>query len=1104
MKHLYLTLTLLLFLFSSKAQTIFHEDFENPDSVVSSGNPGWNLNSDYQTSGLFCDSGSAAVGDSSMLTTIPFSTLGQYNVKLSFNHIFNSEGDQGTVWVSNNGGASWTQLTNNEHEGLHWFGSNYFASYSFKYFILMGGGGACGMHGNTIWQEEVFNLSSLCSNQASVQVKFVLSDKDSVSCNAWLIDDLKIRMAPYSIVSTITCGNNGTATMTPYYGSAPYSYSWNSSPIQTTQTATGLSHGTYVCTVTDASGTYYTDSVNVSSVITAAISASQPQCGLNNGSVTIFNVWSPNLPYNYSWSTGAISSSITNLSPGIYTAYITDAAGCLYQQTFPLPCGYNANNLTITKTPSLCNAPTGTATVQSFIPATPPFTYQWITTPIQTTQTATGLPGQTYIMVWVKDANNDSALSYIFIPYNDTIIAAATYTPTACNGSTGTATASGIGGVQPYTYLWSTVPLQTTTTATGLGSNFYTITVTDANGCTDDQNFTVPYNVTMYASVYGNGTTCGQSTGTANAYVSGGATPYTYFWSTIPIQSNSTATGLSVGSYSVVITDNSGCSVTKYVYIPKIPTLTITINYLSAACNCVNATASVTGGNAPYTYYWDDGQTTQTDSCITLGWHYVNVTDANGCTDGQNVYVSYPANCFVTVQGDVYADLNNNCVHDAGEYNIANVQLSLVGSNYSFYTNTDNTGHYYFHVLNDNYTLTQYVPTHWNQLCPITPNTYNINVASGTNVSLDFADSADSYFDDASIYSCWSGPNTRGFNSQIYTYTENKGTTMLSGNVVVVHDPVMAYIGSSPGAVYNVGAQTVNWSYTNLIPGAYAQYNFWALIPAATPLGTLLLDSTYITPIATDVNTLNNYCDYNGTVNGSYDPNIKTVSPDGYMHKDSLEHLYSIHFQNTGNSPALRVIVEDTLDANLEISTMSNVISSHAFTVDSSAKPVVKFIFDNINLPDSNQNEPQSHGYVNFKIKHKAGLTGGTVIKNTGYIYFDFNAPVITNTVNNTLYEPGGIPEYNKVALHIFPNPAHDELNVMLGVTGINSKPMQPNLTLTLCDITGRIIKAIPFYHASPTDVNKLSVKSISKGIYFLKVTDANNLQVASDKVVVN
>lgn len=110
MKNIKLTF-LILFCFLSLtkgfSQSIFHENFENPHSVVSSGNPGWSLYSQVQTSGLFCDSTTAAFLDSSMLSTISFSTIGLYHIILKFNHIVTFELGGGIIEVSSDSGITW-------------------------------------------------------------------------------------------------------------------------------------------------------------------------------------------------------------------------------------------------------------------------------------------------------------------------------------------------------------------------------------------------------------------------------------------------------------------------------------------------------------------------------------------------------------------------------------------------------------------------------------------------------------------------------------------------------------------------------------------------------------------------------------------------------------------------------------------------------------------------------------------------------------------------------------------------------------------------------------------------------------------------------------
>ena len=217
---------------------------------------------------------------------------------------------------------------------------------------------------------------------------------------------------------------------------------------------------------------------------------------------------------------------LQNLPPGTYVFDITDDS-CTVTKVISLPCGFNSGNLTVTATSSQCDSATGTATVQSFIGGVPPFTYSWQTIPIQTTQTATGLAGLAYYTVTVYDSNNDSASTGAYVPVNS-IIASATYTPTLCNDSTGTATANGAGGVAPYTYLWSTIPTQTTQTIINLANTVYTVTVSDAHGCTDAETFLLPNSVAMTVGIYSTPETCLQANGTAITNVTGGTAPYTY------------------------------------------------------------------------------------------------------------------------------------------------------------------------------------------------------------------------------------------------------------------------------------------------------------------------------------------------------------------------------------------------------------------------------------------------------------------------------------------------------------------------------------------------------------------------------------------------
>jgi PKD domain len=142
----------------------------------------------------------------------------------------------------------------------------------------------------------------------------------------------------------------------------------------------------------------------------------------------------------------------------------------------------------------------------------------------------------------------------------------------------------------------------------------------------------------------------------------------------------------------------------------------------------------------------------------------------------------------------------------------------------------------------------------------------------------------------------------------------------------------------------------------------------------------------------------------------SYDPNDKHVSPQGETSYGLIPPTtptleYAVNFQNTGNWPATYVVIRDTIDDDLEITSIDMQMASHPCTVTVEQDKILVFTFNNINLPDSTTDEPNSHGFVKFGMNLKSNLPLDTHIDNTAYIYFDFNAPVITNTTHNTLYE---------------------------------------------------------------------------------------------------
>ncbi|MEI7801534.1 MAG: SprB repeat-containing protein, partial [Bacteroidota bacterium] len=276
-----------------------------------------------------------------------------------------------------------------------------------------------------------------------------------------------------------------------------------------------------------------------------------------------------------------------------------------------------------------------------------PITYHWSTG--ATTQTVSGLAAGTY-GITITDVNGCTKDTTVTLTQPTAITLSVTSTAANCNGNTNaTGTATPTGGIAPYTYLWSNA--QTIQTATGLtGGVTYSVTVTDANGCTKTGSTTISQPAVLSASVTSStNVSCnGQSTGAIDLSVTGGTTPYTYHWN-----NNATSqdiSGLGAGTYFVTVTDAHGCTTIKSQVITQpgviVPLISSTsINGVNVACYgdaTGTASVSVTGGTGPFNYLWSNGATTSSLTGLTAGTVSVTVTDANGCLGNGSLTLSQP------------------------------------------------------------------------------------------------------------------------------------------------------------------------------------------------------------------------------------------------------------------------------------------------------------------------------------------------------------------------------------------------------------------------------------------------------------------------------
>ena len=433
----------------------------------------------------------------------------------------------------------------------------------------------------------------------------------------------------------LSCANFCDASVTAVVsgGTAPYSYLWNTG--STGPVLPNVPLGTYTVTVTDGNGCMVVGSATVTApdLLDVNVTTTNPDCGSGlTGSATAMGSGGV-APYTYAWSTGATTQMITGLSTGSYSVTITDQNGCTATEAFNI---ISQGNITVnvTGTDSAdCDDPSGTATVTA-TGGTAPYTYLW--SEGDTSATLTDLAAGTY-GVTVTDANGCQGSGSVTIGGIGGLNIAIDATPAACGQGGGTAGVMILSGTGPFTYMWSNGA--TTAVITGLAAGTYSVTVTDANGCTATASTTIDGGSDITVTGMTFDASCANGTdGSIALTVMGGDTPYAYSWSN-GTTGTSVLNGLAAGTYTVTVTDNSGCVTSETFTIGEPSLVTALVSTNSAGCTVANGSASVTasGGTGPYTYSFSGG--TASGNSVTglaSGNYTVTITDANNCTSTVN------------------------------------------------------------------------------------------------------------------------------------------------------------------------------------------------------------------------------------------------------------------------------------------------------------------------------------------------------------------------------------------------------------------------------------------------------------------------------------
>lgn len=767
------------------------------------------------------------------------------------------------------------------------------------------------------------------------------------------------------------------------------------------------------------------------SQITFSINTQQTTCSGNcNGTATITPL-SGTPPYNYWWNGAVLSSNLTNLCVGQYSVLVTDAN--------------LISDIAIVNITSLPGGVTATTT--------------------HTNSTKCSYPGDGIADI---TANN---------------------------------------GVAPYTFDWSDgtpggTKHNVSPYLTNIMAGTYSYTVTDAVGCMFTNTFNIllsSYPSFSVTTTQINATCNGICNGSANIFVNGTPGPFIYtIYSSFNSYSVTTAslTNLCTGTYSISVTDSiSGCVAdNSMLYISNNGNSSIPNTFISSISNdetCFQSNdgsidLNISGSNiGPFTFLWSNGATTQDIYNLQSNIYSVTITDANSnCTTILDTVSSLGINCG-SIFGNIFIDNNSDCIKNSGDNNFNGAMVMINPGNRIGYANA--IGDYVINSLPYG-TYSICLQNSSGSVFPTCTATLNTTVYAGNqnsinnNLSVGFG----SVIQPDLQVSAWNQGVVPGFISRMNYQLININNVNASG-VYKVTLP-SAFIPNITNATsgYSISGDTVIWVFSNIVYSTGSLFYFIDFtVPLSTPLGSTFVSCISAQPIIADYNYANNINCYQRMVTGSFDPNEKTVSPvgvgaNGDIAAAETDLTYLIRFQNTGNGPAVNIVVKDTLSSNVDVKTFEMLSSSHNYNIDILPGNVLRWKFNNIMLPDSNSNEPESHGYIQYRIKRTNNNTPGTQIKNTAYIYFDFNEPVVTNTAINTIETLAGIKSqsHSSDMWNIYPNPSKGVLYL------VNASLVKEESQIQVLNSIGQTV----LEEAITSNYKNIDLSKLDNGVYFVKI----------------
>jgi gliding motility-associated-like protein len=449
--------------------------------------------------------------------------------------------------------------------------------------------------------------------------------------------------------------NDGSIDILVQGGTPGYSYSWSNGA--TSQDISGLAAGTYSVTVTDANGCTAGATIVITepNVLGQTAAITDVNCFAGTDGEIAVDTYGGTLPYQFSWDSGQTSEDITNLTAGTYTLTVTDGNSC--QSVAPYVVTQPAAPIALSSVGTVvgCKYDSTGAIDLTVNGGTPGYTFMWSVTGgivlPYTSEDLTNIPAETYTVL-VTDANGcTETIDQIINEPAAPISTSPVLVDILCFGaSTGSIDPVIAGGTPGYTYNWSTGA--TTSTLVNIPSGTYTLTITDANGCSEVYDYTLtqpasPLSITLT----GTDILCfGENTGAVQSTVDGGTPGYTYLWNNGATTQN--IADLLAGPYDVTVTDANGCVITDNLVLTQ-PAAPLALSSVITDVDCYgNNTGSIdltiTGGTSPYAQMWYDSgtiilsDTTEDVTNLYADTYTVVVTDNNGCMDTLASVVNEP------------------------------------------------------------------------------------------------------------------------------------------------------------------------------------------------------------------------------------------------------------------------------------------------------------------------------------------------------------------------------------------------------------------------------------------------------------------------------